>query len=191
MKIYLTAGHQVIDGKGTGAHSAYGDEAVQALRIREDVTALLRARGVTVFNEPPADTLSKVINWLRGVTVNESDVVIDIHFNSAANEKANGTEVIIPEKYSKGELDLGIEMVKAVTSALGTTARRGKLIHSGVKTEGETAHKAIGILNKPFRAKNILVEVCFISNYDEMTNKYPTNYRKLISNIADVICSYA
>lgn len=191
MKVYLTAGHQVVNGKGTGAHSLYGDEAVLALRLRNDITSLLAARGVTVFNDPPADTLTKVIEWLRTSTVSDRDLVIDLHFNSAASAAAKGTEVIIPEKYTRKELDLGIAMAKAVSDSLGTTLRRGKLIHTGVKTEGETAHKSIGILNKPYKATNILVEVCFLSNYDEMTNLFPTNYRKLVSSIADVVCKHA
>lgn len=188
MKIYLTAGHQVINGKGTGAHG-YGDEAVQALKIRDALTAELKNRGIVVLNDPPADALSKVLSWLK-TNVVERDIVIDIHFNAARDERANGTEVVIPEKYTKTELALAHDMVEAVAGALGTTKRRGKIIYQGVKTESETQHKRIGILSGPHRAHNILVETCFITNYEEMTNKYPKNFSQLIKRMADVICLY-
>jgi N-acetylmuramoyl-L-alanine amidase len=185
MKIYLTAGHQVIDGKGTGAHG-FRDEAVEALKLRDDITALLRSRGVQVENEPPAAPLTKVIDWLRQM-VTGSDIVCDIHFNSAGTAQANGTEVIVPEKYTKREIELAKQLGLAIRAALGTKLRSGKIIHAGVKTESETPHKAIGILNKPSLAHNVLIEIAFVSNYEEMTSLYPRGYNDLVKNIADVL----
>ena len=185
MKVYLTAGHQVINGKGTGAISNYGDEAVEALKIRDALAARLISRGIHVEMEKPSDPLTNVINWLRS-KVTGKDICIDIHFNSAASDKATGTEVIIPEKYTKTELELAKKFVSAMTGALGTKARVGKMIHHGVKTESETAHGTIGILNKPASANNILLEVCFISNYDDYKSYYK-NFNSLINNVADVI----
>lgn len=184
-KIYITAGHQVINGKGTGAHG-FNDEAKLALELRDDLTAKLRQRGLTVLNEAPADPLTKVITWLRNTVTRDTDICVDIHFN-AGPPKAEGTEVIIPEKYTEKELQLARNLASAISTTLGTKLRKGCIIHLGVKTESETQHKSIGILNKPFRATNVLLEVCFVTNYHEMTILYPTNYRALVKNLADVL----
>ena len=188
-KIYLTAGHQVIDGKGNGAHG-FGDEAVEARKIMTRVTEILRERGVTVLNDLPADPLSKVINWLSSV-VTEKDIVCEIHFNAAASQQANGTEVRSPEKHTVTELNLAKELATQISVALGTRLRNGKIIYSGVKSESETARGTIGILNKPWRAHNVLIETCFITNYDEMTSKYSKNFNEMCFKIAEVLYHYA
>ena len=189
MKVYLTAGHQVINGKGTGAHSEYGDEAIEALRVRDALTYELTTRGVQVVNDAPSDPLSKVIDWLKN-SVREKDIAIDIHFNSAASGAANGTEVVIPEAWSKTEQALASDLANVISSALGTKLRKGAMIYAGVKTERETFHKKIGVLRTPFRAHNALIEIGFLSNVDDM-GRYRGHFKALIKNLADVICKYA
>lgn len=184
--IYLTAGHQIINGKGTGAHSQWGDEAVQAKRIVDRVSEILRSRSVNVSNDKPSDPLGTVVSWLVG-RVNGSDIVCDIHFNAAGTDKANGTEVIIPKKYTQQELELASHMAENIKIALGTKLRSGAMIYKGVKTEDETPHKTLGMLSKPYKAKNILVEVCFLTNKDDIVS-YFQNFEKLCTNIADVLC---
>lgn len=182
---YLTAGHQVINGKGTGAISPLGDEAVQAERLRDAVANIMISRGHEVRTECSKDKLGAVISWLVG-RVDGDDVVVDFHFNAAAIEKANGTEVIIPQKYTQSELKLAVDMTTAISNTLGTVRRKGKLIYHGVKTEDETQHRTIGILRRPYKAKNILIEVCFISNEKDMTSYYK-NFDKLAMAIANVL----
>jgi len=187
--IYLTAGHTVVKGKGTGAHSQWGDEAVQAQRIQARVFEILRARGQRVLTDVPTDTLGTVVNWLVG-RVEGDDIVCDIHFNAAASEQANGTEVIIPNKYTQAELKLASDMAAAIKQALGTNLRKGALIYSGVKTESETPRKTLAVLRRPYKAKNILIEVCFLSNEQDMLS-YFRNFEALCNNIADVLCNCA
>jgi len=184
-RIYLTAGHQVINGKGTGASSPYGDEAVLALALRDDLAAELRKLGHSVITDPPSDPLRVVLRWLRSV-VSSKDILIDIHFNSAANPEANGTEVIIPSSYTAREVELGRYLAASIADALGTRLRRGKMIYPGVKTEDETQHKTIGILRGPFQPANALIETGFLSNYGDM-EKYWAGRPKLIRNLTTAI----
>lgn len=184
-RIYLTAGHQVINGKGTGAHSDYGDEAVLALALRDEIAAELRKLGHSVLTEAPSDTLSTVLRWLHSV-VSSKDLVVDIHFNAAANPQAHGTEVIIPSNYITKEMAFGRHLADAMADALGTRLRRGKIIYPGVKTEEETQHRRIGILSRPSKAANALLEVCFLTNYDDM-QKYWAGRTKLVRNLTAAI----
>lgn len=189
MKLYITAGHQVINGKGTGAHG-FRDEAVEAVKLRDALCDELTQRGLSVLKEGEATSLNKVIDWLTR-NVREKDIVIDIHFNAAVNPNAQGTEVLIPEKYTQTELKLAHDLAKAISASLTIPMRRGKLIYSGVKTETESHRSSIGILNRPWRAHNVLLEVAFVTNYKEMTDLYPNNFHALVHNLADVICNYA
>lgn len=188
-RIYLTAGHQVINGKGTGAQSPYGDEAVLALELRDMIAAVLREFGHQVITEVPTDALSTVIRWLRPI-VTSKDIVIDIHFNSAANVQANGTEVIIPSKHTDAELQLAKSLASEISKALTTKLRSGKIIHAGVKAEDETAHGRIAILSQPWQPTNVLLEICFLSNYDDMS-KYFNAKQHLVHRLSSAISAFA
>jgi N-acetylmuramoyl-L-alanine amidase len=189
MKVYLTAGHQIINGRGNGAHG-YGDEAVEAAKLRDALTARLRERGVQVINESNATSLQRVLDWLRA-SVTERDMVVDIHFNAATNPAAQGTEVLIPNKHTQTELVLARDLAAAISKSINVPLRRGDTIYSGVKTEAASARSSIGILRGPFKAHNVLLEICFITNYKEMTTNYPNGFTALVNNLADVICRYA
>ncbi len=185
-KIFLTAGHQVINGKGTGASSKFGDEAVEALRIRNSLTQVLRAKGLQVLNDVPSDTLTKVINWVKSI-VAKDDVLIDIHFNAGPSQ-ANGTEVFIPKEYTKTEVAFGTALAKAISTALGTKLRTGRMAYAGIKTEDESQHTRIGVLSGPTMATNALIEVCFITNEIDMSS-YRNHYEKMINELARVIAA--
>ena len=89
--IYLLAGHAVVNGKGTGAFGVNGfDEAVEALKFRNDLTKELLSKGVAVVNENPALNLNQVITWLSKL-VKKGDIVIEFHFN-AGPSTAKGVE---------------------------------------------------------------------------------------------------
>ena len=64
--IYLTAGHEVNDGKGTGAHG-FMDEAVEALKLRNDVAVVLKNKGIKVITEKNTSKLSEVVSWLKSL----------------------------------------------------------------------------------------------------------------------------
>lgn len=174
--IYLIAGH---NGKGTGAYSRYGDEGEETIDVRNDIAAKLRHEyGCKVVTDEDFSALPNVLRWLESL-VSERDIVIDIHFN-AFNGKAHGSECIIANQHDYKERTVAEAILKATVDALGTRSR-------GVKTEKYTARKRIGILSgRPKNAINVLLEVCFIDNADDM-KKYDDNYCEFIQAVADVL----
>lgn len=176
--IYLTAGHEVVNGKGTGAHSPYGDEAVLAQKVVADLTRTLAVDFLlTVKNDCNNWKLAQVIQWLKGL-VSEKDFIIDIHFNIGP-ESACGVEVIVPDLASQRELS--VADLYAQTIARSLTIR-----NRGVKREKDTARKTIGILRYPAKATNIVIESCFLSNKNDM-QAFNENYPRFIHNLSFAI----
>lgn len=179
--IYLLAGHTVVNGKGTGAFGVNGfDEAVEALRLRDDLTAALRAKGVKVVNEVNDSPLAKVVAWLRSL-VKAEDTVIEIHFN-AGPETASGVETLIDDTPTQQERLRAQALSLCVSTAL-KIPMRGKV---GVKLESESQHSSLAIISVPSVAVNLLLEVCFCSNQMDLL-KYRKNYEQLVTNLANVI----
>jgi len=179
--IYLTSGHEIKNGKGTGAISQFGDEAVEA---RKFVTALAKELWskykIMAYTDNDSWTLSGVITWV-GSKVKSSDYTIDVHFNASANEAANGAEVLISNTHTPKEKLFATKIVNEIASTLSIKNR-------GVKTEADSQHSKLGILSnhKLSSANNILIEICFISNRNDM-KLYFFNFNELITNLAKTI----
>lgn len=179
--IYLLAGHTVIDGRGTGAFGIDGfDEAVEAVRLRDDVTAALRARGVKVINEVNTSPLAQVVAWLKSI-VKKQDKVIEIHFNMGP-PTATGTEVYIDDTPIQEERFFAEGVARTIANTLGIRLRGIQ----GVKRESESQHKSLAIISVPSSAINILIEVMFGSNKNDV-DSYRKNYAELVKNLADAI----
>ena len=193
--LFITAGHTIAGGRGTGAHGvkeANGrqfDEAVEARKLVNDVIAHQKKwYGLESRTDKDSESLAQVIRKEEAV-VNDCYVCLDVHFNAAGSSKATGTEVYIPEHYTIAELNLASELVQAVSLVLGTKLRSGKLIKKGVKTEAESQHTRLGMLSGPHKALNMLLEVCFITSPSDV-QAYRANYWKLVQKISDVLGNY-
>lgn len=189
MKIIVTAGHQVINGKGNGAHGLHGfDEAVEARKLVKDVSAhLLKWGKIKVETDQDSWSLKQVINWILGNT-SSGDIAIDFHFN-AGPSSARGTECFIPEINTKAEQTLASNLSANISKTLGTRVRTGKHRILGVKVSSESQHPRIGILDTPKAATNVLIEVCFITNQEDVT-AYRLKYWKLVQAISDTIYNF-
>lgn len=177
-KIYLTAGHEIVNGKGTGAHSSYGDEALLAQKVVSDLTRVLSVEYMLyVVNDSNTWKLAETIQWLKGI-VSEKDFIIDVHFN-AGPDAATGVEVIVPDCASSREVTLADNLAQSISRSLGIRNR-------GVKKEKDTARKTIGILRYPAKATNVLIEVCFLTNRNDMS-AFNSNYDSFIKSLAYVI----
>lgn len=106
--------------------------------------------------------------------------MVDIHLNAAASNKATGTEVLVPEKYSDFEIKLATELSRAISASLGIPNR-------GVKTETQSARKKLLWMTIP--AENILIECFFISNPSDV-NSYHLYGDFMCNAIADVLYKY-
>jgi N-acetylmuramoyl-L-alanine amidase len=190
--LYITSGHTISGNRGTGAHGVKGkngkqfDEAVEARKLVNDIMAHQKKwYGLDSFTDKDTQSLGTVISNMEA-SVNECFVCVDVHFNAAGSAKARGTEVYIPERYTVAELNLASDMANAISSALGTKLRSGKLIKKGVKTESESQHPRIGILSRPHKALNMLLEICFITSPEDV-QAYRKNYFTLVQKISDCL----
>jgi N-acetylmuramoyl-L-alanine amidase len=179
--VYLIAGHEVINGRGTGAHG-FIDEAVENERLRNDITKILRERNIRVVNDNNRSPLREVISWLRNI-IRSQDLIIDIHFNASSNPQATGTETFIPRNATNVERGLARELADVMASTL-------KIRNRGVKCESTTRFGRLGILSDPHTAVNVLIEVCFVSNENDVKS-YRENYHSLVCVLANVIEKYA
>lgn len=185
--VYLTAGHNIINGKGNGAfgireqNGKVFDEALEARKLTDDVIAHLKKwYKVTAHTDKKETLLPAVISWLVSI-VKKDDLAIEFHFNAGV-PAAHGTEVIIPRINDVREKDFAAMLSFNMADCLGIRNR-------GVKTEADTAHKSIGILNKPKAATNILAEICFITNHNDVS-AYRREYNNLVQTISDTIGNY-
>jgi N-acetylmuramoyl-L-alanine amidase len=177
--LYITKGHQIINGEGNGAKYNGFDEAVEAQKLVNDVAReLWKEYKVFTYADDDADSLSKVISWLVS-KVKKGDICIDVHFNAYSKTSANGTEVFIPNNSTPEEKLFAEKVCSAISKTLGTNNR-------GVKTAVASQHSSLAILEKPNLALNILVEICFITNEKDVT-LYRKNYTSLVKALAKVI----
>jgi N-acetylmuramoyl-L-alanine amidase len=177
--LYLTKGHQVINGVGNGAEHKGFDEAVEAQKLVNDIAVeLWKKHKVYTYADDDSDSLSKVISWLVS-KVKKGDICIDVHFNAYDKSSVNGTEVFIPKLATKEEKLFAEKVGNCIATSLGVSNR-------GVKTAASSQHSTLGILERPHLATNILIEVCFITNAKDVA-LYRKNYTTLVKNLAKVI----
>lgn len=185
--LYITAGH-TLKGTDNGAVTPYGNEAEEARKL---VTALAKAlykEGVYVYTDDDKWSLSETMAWLRS-KVKSPDYTIDFHFN-AFNGKASGVETLIPDNYNAKEFELAHSLSEFISLQLGIVKRGGHEGYEGVKKESESQHSRLGILSGSglATANNLLVEVCFIDNKEEMI-KYQANFDKLVEGLTKIFKS--
>ena len=108
--------------------------------------------------------LAATMAFLKGRT-KPNDVLIDIHFN-AGPATAKGTEVLIPAKYTKEELEIADRISDIFGNVLGTPERGSKAHTDGVKDETDSNRGSLGWMK--LSGYNILIEVEFLSNPEAM-----------------------
>ncbi|WP_428663553.1 N-acetylmuramoyl-L-alanine amidase [Runella sp.] len=179
--LYLLAGHTIIAGKGTGAFGINGfDEAIEAARLRDDITKLLRSKNVAVINDVDTTPLQKVVMWLKSL-VKKNDKVIEMHFN-AGPPTATGVEVYIDDTPTGEEVVFARQIATAISRVLGIKLRG----NAGVRHESESQHSSLAIISVPSAAVNVLVEVCFLTNNGDV-DSYRRNYNLLVEALAEII----
>ena len=70
--IYLIAGHNIINGVGTGASSYLGDEAIENSRMVRSVSKELIRKGEFVVTDNDNWGLKKVVSWVKKMIKKES-----------------------------------------------------------------------------------------------------------------------
>lgn len=179
-KLYLLAGHTIVNGKGTGVHSRFGDEAALARELVTNIAKYLYScYGIMAITDNDSWNLPKVVKWMVGL-VRPNDILIDFHFN-AFNGQVRGTEGFIPEEQTPKEFRLMLDLTKAIHDATGIVKR-----NPPVKVESQSQHARLAILSQPRKAVNGLIEICFLDNAEDM-DKFNRNYDALVKSMGDVI----
>lgn len=168
MKILLIAGH---GGKDPGACSSYGTEATETRRVVNQLKANLLCYNnvsVDVYNTS-RDCYTDCGNGTLQVSFSNYSYVFEVHFNSAT-AAAKGTEIYVTTSES------GVTVEQAVVNkiaALGFTNRGVKRSNFRVISRAKSA----GV-------SSALLEVCFISNKDDMSR-----YNSKFQQVCDAISS--
>ena len=169
MKILLIAGH---GGKDPGACSSYGTESTETRRVVNQLKANLQCYNnvtVDVYNTS-RDCYADCGNGTLQVSFSNYDYVFEVHFNSAAATSAKGTEIYVTKSES------GITVEQAIVNKVAAVG----FINRGVKRSNFrviSRAKSAGV-------SSALMEVCFISNKDDMTK-----YNSCFQQVCDAISS--
>lgn len=193
-ELFITAGHQILNGKGTGAFGVKEngvpfDEAKEARKL---VNAIIehqkRWYGLNSYTDKDTDSLQTVVNK-QTLVAHPNMICMDIHFNASVNSNAAGCEVVLDDTYTDTELALGVLVASAIHRALGIPKRIGKLKIPGIKLESETPHKRLAMLSGPTKAINLLAEIDFISNPAFISN-YRKNFPLLVQYTSDALGNF-
>lgn len=174
--IYISAGHSNAD---PGAVNA-------ALNLHEaDLTRALRNLVVEALESMKIPVQSDgrgMENKERNTAIAEAAKCdgwkIDIHFNAATNPLAQGVECFSDPK----DRTVAQEIASSIAPILSTSLRGA----AGWKGRTESQHGSSGLAWLDRLEKSILIEVCFISNREEI-QRYLAAQGRVANAIADVL----
>ena len=187
-KIILSAGHSTKKGEDRGATGNGFIEGVENAKIRKRVADILKTKYNTIPVIDGDETILRLsMNFFTSLIRKNkwnNALAVEIHFNAASSPTANGTETVIPADYTETELNLASELSRGIAGILNTRLRGIVSGYSGVITEASSRAKRLGWMRIP--AENALIEICFISNTEEM-KKYQENFENICQLIAAVL----
>jgi len=171
MKVYLSAGHNVVKGKGNGAHSIYGDEGVLAAELRDMISARMKE----VCNDADTMPLGGVVRDVNK-RIGRAGLAVELHFNSSANAEAHGAEAVVANNASSLSKKYAGELAALVADVLEITNRK-------VKTEGQSQHSRLAFVHDT-HCPAVILEICFLSNAKDM-ERYMFCKEKLAERLAE------
>lgn len=164
MNVYMIPGHGAAD---PGA-IAYGRQEADLTRTLVSKVCALTGWGHSDFNLNAYTDTDKVIkNMPKNV-----DLVIEVHFNAFTNQSAAGTEIWIPNGTSPGDYPFNVTaFLMRLSNYMDTTYR-------GIKQGAFRVIRKIASLGIPA----LLLEVCFMTNPQDMTKYNPDDVAVNIAN---------
>lgn len=169
MKITVTAGH---GGSDPGAVSGSHNERDLMVQLRDIVATKLRVAGHDVKTDGGKLQNLPLVHALT--LVPGADCAIELHMNAAASPKARGVEVVSLRRDKLRAQKIAQAIAKVMDAPL-----RGD---GGWIDQEQTARGRLGFV----RAGGLVVEVCFISNHDELY-RYLERYWLVATAIADAV----
>ena len=164
-KMFPSGGHNTND-PGAVSDGFTEFEIVQDINNR--VVALAKAEGYNYETKAVHESNRTYQSRIKPV---KGDVIADLHMNASNDPTSTGLEVYISRNAGADSKAMAKEASEGLSQIIGIRNR-------GVKTEGQSQHNTIGILNKSGTA--ILVELGFINN--------PEDRRKVIAKKQEIAC---
>ena len=184
--VFLSSGHSDNPKKDRGASGNGYIEGVLAVEFRKLLYDYLVSKGLKSTMDVNSNKTSETIAYFENL-VSKDSILIDIHWNSAS-ATSTGVETLIPEEYTKFELELAHEISKVIGTIADLKLRGNSGGKAGVKTELDSHHGKLGWMR--LNGENILIEMCFISNPNDM-KKYQNNKMAIVMAVGDVILRFA
>ena len=172
--IFLFAGH------------GGGDPGAVGVGARKESNETIMLRDAIVSNIPFGQPLridsdrDRLAEVLRKANTGEASVVLDLHFDASANPAATGVEVIVGD-------DAGPEDFMLASDVLDVVLKHTKLRNRGIKKEGQTPRKRLGVMRESGAV--CLLEVCFITNPGDM-KAYDAARAAIAKDLADVLVKH-
>jgi N-acetylmuramoyl-L-alanine amidase len=185
--VFLSSGHSNKKGLDNGAVGNGYIEGVLTVNYVTKLAAKLRKLGVTVVLDDPSNAFAHTIAYFRNKTTSDA-IVADFHWNASANPASTGVETLIPANPTAFEIMLAKDMSDDVSESTGIPLRGNYKGNKGVKTELESHHGRLGWMT--LKGENILVEMGFISNPNDMSSFFE-NEEKLLEAHTQTLFKYS
>ena len=180
---FISSGHCNVHGPNfdPGAPGLNGRyEAFETVRVRNRVIEIIKSRGYTdIIQDADGEKLSQ---YLNRVQTGSSSMVCEFHFNAGPGN-ATGVETLIEIDGDKMDIACAREFSKLTSNVLSIPMRGVQ----GVKTEADTRHVRLALMKE--EGIIVLVEICFISNINDM-NLFDVNFERLCQGYADILIKY-
>lgn len=180
--IFLSAGHHL---KDPGAVSNGIQENLLTIELRDMIVRQLQKKekkqDIDFKIDDDKETLSQ---YLSRIKTGSGSVVFEVHFDASSSNKATGTTMLIPSRQWTKEYILeerfGKEVSTIVSTILGIKNR-------GCIDETQSHRGKLGLMRE--EGINGLLEVCFITNPDDLKN-YNLHKQTLADKLAEVLIKY-
>lgn len=178
MAIFLSAGHSPQSIKPDNGASANGyTEADLAINFRELVELELNKLKAKYITDSDSERLAE---YLERIKTGNGSVVLEFHFDAAANPKATGTTSIVGVDADRLDMAFAREIVNATSTILGIKNR-------GVISEAQSHRGRLGLMRENGIVS--LLELCFITNKLDL-ERYFKNKFVLAREIAKILVRY-
>jgi N-acetylmuramoyl-L-alanine amidase len=172
--VFISAGHSNTDPGAISADGTYR-EADLAVRLRNRITASLRAIGVETISDGEGQVNQPLRDAVQTAKRNQG-ISIEIHFN-AGPPSASGVEALAKPRHKVMSQALCAAIAKHLKSPL-----RGE---GGWKPTNSGQHHRLAFCE----ANGVILEVCFISNPGELET-YLKLEAEIAQSLADVVSDY-
>lgn len=174
MASFISAGHHLRDSGAVGSGT---QENLEAIKFRDIVVNYCKSFGLQVITDNDNETLAQ---YLTRIKTGIGSVVVEFHFDAAANNTATGTTCIVGNDADRLDRSFAKELVDTTAKVLGIRNR-------GIITEAQSHRGRLGLMRE--QGIVALLELCFISNPSDMA-AYNANQYTLGAEIAKIIKKY-